>query len=199
MSARLLGERACTHVYLEEMWSKPSWRLHCSFCGWTCDNVCAKRRHEWLSRMTFFNKRLLFKASPSPFSFCLFVSQNETFLLIRLSVETTVVTCLQADGGKKKFPFDSRISYSSFTYFSNKIKWQRFGGIRRLISKGSTSYVCWTESCSSRLRGVHDPLRSLAGENTKSSFPVSLRIPQIPKDSISLTRQPQSTHKVLLL
>lgn len=75
---------------------------------------------------------MLFKAGP--FLFCLFVSRNETFLLIRLSGETTVVTCLQADCGKKEFPFYSRISYDSFVYFI-KIKWQRFGVLEQLYQK----------------------------------------------------------------
>lgn len=62
-----------------------------------------------------------------PISFCVFVSQNETFLLTSLSGETKVVTCLQADCDKKEFPFDCKMSYDSFIYFFSKIKWQRFG------------------------------------------------------------------------
>ena len=60
------------------------------------------------------------------------MSQTGTFLLISLSGETTVVTCLQADCGKKEFPFDCRTPYNSFICYFIELKLQRFGVLEQL-------------------------------------------------------------------
>lgn len=89
------------------------------------------------------------------------MSQNETFLSVRLSGETTVVTYVEADCGKKEFPFDSRISYGSFICFFVKIKWQRFGVLEQLYQKDRLPTHA-EQSGSCRLSRVHEALRSLA-------------------------------------
>ena len=81
------------------------------------------------------------------------MSQTGTFLLISLSGETTVVTCLQADCGKKEFPFNCRMEKTIWPHSSTlawKIPWTeepgglQFMGSRRIGHDWATSLSLFT-------------------------------------------------------
>lgn len=72
-------------------------------------------------------------------------------------------------------------------------------GFRTVVSKGSTFYPCWTESCSCRPNGVHGPLslafsyRRVIGSKHQIELPILLGIPKFPKALCHSSDDPQHT------